>query len=377
VDAHPSEEAHCANSVVMFERGCNFPIVRRVTLKRQGTFTVDAMYDDSVVDFQFPKGASKSIATFTITAPPTDADCKIRVNVKQDIHGSLTLSSAQMVEEEPSNEGAADEESKKAAADEEPKKPKMKKTNLTCTISRPLEWTEAEIQREIEVEVAMANADRVIRETSDARNELESYIYDMRDKIVSDSQLAPYCTEEEKTTFSSSLQSFEDWLYDEGFDATKSVYVKQLNELKKLGDPIENRANESKHRSGAMTMLQKTLEKYTSWINSSQGDENYAHITDEERANCSSKCDTVSAWMYDILDKQGGLAVNVNPVVTVEEIYAKNKEVIDLVSPIMHKPKPKPKVEEKKEEETANEKKEEEEGETKPEPMDTSEPMEK
>jgi molecular chaperone DnaK (HSP70) len=250
----------------------------------------------------------------------------------------------------------------------------MKKTNLEFTITRPLEWTEAEIQREIEVEVAMANADRVIRETSDARNELESYIYDMRDKIVSESHLGNYCTEEEKNAFSSSLQSFEDWLYDEGFDVTKSVYVKQLNELKKMGDPIEKRAYESKHRASAMTMLQKTLEKYTSWINTSQGDENYAHITDEERSNCSAKCDTVSAWMYEMLDKQGGLAANVDPVVTLEAIYAKNKEVIDLVSPIMHKPKPKPKVEEKKEEESSAEKKEEEEN--KPEPMDTSEPME-
>ena len=196
----------------------------------------------------------------------------------------------------------------------------------------------------------------------------------MRDKIVSDSQLGSYCTEEEKNTFSSSLQSFEDWLYDEGFDATKSVYVKQLNELKKMGDPIEKRAYESKHRPSAMTMLQKTLEKYTSWINTSQGDENYAHITDEERNNCSSKCDTVSAWMYEMLDKQGGLAANVDPVVTVEDIYAKNKEVIDLVSPIMHKPKPKPKVEEKKEEEPAPENKEETKEE--PEPMET-EPTEK
>ena len=47
----------------------------------------------------------------------------------------------------------------------------------------------------------MSNADRVVKETADARNELESYIYDMRDKIISESQLASYCTEAEKTTF--------------------------------------------------------------------------------------------------------------------------------------------------------------------------------
>jgi heat shock protein 4 len=377
------------NSVVMFERGCNFPIVRRVTLRRSGKFIVDAMYDDSAESFLFPKGASKSIASFHINAP-ADTDCKIRVNVKQDIHGSLTLSSAQMVEEiieeEPAKEEEAKSEGGEAKADDKPKeakKPKLKKTNLEFSITRPLDWTQAELQKEIEVEVDMSNADRIVRETSDARNELESYIYDMRDKIISESQLASYCTEAERSAFSSALESLENWLYEDGFDATKSVYIKKLAELKKHGNPIENRQYEARTRPNAMAMLQKTIEKYTSWLNSSAGDENYAHITDEERTKCSDVLDKASAWMYDMLDKQGGLAANVNPAVTVEQIYGKNKELNDVVSPIMHKPKPKPaKAEEKKQDEAADEptkeeapKKEEEKSDA-AEPMDTTEPME-
>lgn len=382
------------NSVVMFERGCNFPIVRRVTLRRSGMFTVDAMYDDSADQYQFPNGSRKAIASFNINAP-ADTDCKIRVNVKQDIHGSLTLSSAQMVEEivedEPAEEGAEAKSNEggcenKAAVDEKPKekKTKLKKTNLEFSIVRPLDWTEAEIQKEVEIEVAMANADRIVRETSDARNELESYIYDKRDKIISESQLAPFCTESEKAAFSAMLENFENWLYEDGFDAMKSVYIKKLEDLKKYGNPIESRQYEAKTRPSAMSMLQNTLEKYTSWLNKSAGDENYAHITDEERSTCSDKLDKASAWMYDMLDKQGGLAANVDPAVTVEAIYAKNKEVNDVVSPIMHKPKPKPKVvDEKKQEDnnTASDKQKKDEEEAKeesgaPEPMDTTEAME-
>lgn len=381
------------NSVVMFERGCNFPIVRRVTLRRSGTFSVDAMYDESADQYQFPDGNRKGIASFNINAP-ADTDCKIRVNVKQDIHGSLTLSSAQMVEEiveeEPVEEGVEAKTNEgggegKAAVDDKPKekKTKLKKTNLEFSIIRPLDWTEAEIQKEVEIEVAMANADRIIRETSEARNELESYIYDKRDKIISESQLAPFCTEAEKTAFSSMLENFENWLYEEGFDAMKSVYVKKLEDLKKYGNPIENRLYEARTRPTAMSMLQKTLEKYTSWLNKSASDENYSHITDGERSTCSDKLDKASAWMYDMLDKQGGLAANVDPAVTVEAIYAKNKEVNDLVSPIMHKPKPKAKVvDEKKQEDNSavgDEKKKEEEAKEEtgaPEPMDTTEAME-
>ena len=378
MEVDESSDPTPTNSVVMFERGCNFPIVRRVTLRRSGKFTVDALYDDSAVDFEYPEGVSKSIATFHINAP-VDTDCKIRVNVKQDVHGSLTLSSAQMVEDIIEEEPAAEEgaEAKPAEETDEKKKPKLKKTNLEFSIVRPLDWTEAELQREIEVEVAMSNADRIVRETADARNELESYIYDMRDKIVSDSQLASFCTEDEKSAFSAALEKMENWLYEDGFDVTKSVYVKQLGDLKKMGNPIENRQYEARTRPNAMTMLQKTLEKYTSWLNNSAGDEKYAHITDEERNSCTDKCDKTSAWMYDMLDKQGGLAANVNPIVTVEQIYAKNKEVNDCVSPIMHKPKPKPKAEEKKQEDANDGKKDEEakKEEKDPEPMDTTEPM--
>lgn len=378
VDANSAEPTP-TNSVIMFERGCNFPIVRRVTLKKNGKFTVSASYDDSSDKFQYPTGVGKHIATFHINAP-VDSDAKIRVNVKQDIHGSLTLSSAQMVEEIPEPEANAEEgvEVKADEKKEEAKKPKLKKTNLEFSISRPLDWTQAEVQREIEVEVDMSNADRVLRETSDARNELESYIYDMRDKIVSESQLASFCTEDEKSAFSNMLENFENWLYEDGFDATKSVYVNKLAELKKSGDPIESRSYEAKARPNAMAMLQKTLEKYTSWLNTSAGDENYAHITEEERSKCQKMCDDSTAWMYDSLDKQGGLAANVDPAVTVAQIYAKNKEVTDTVSPIMHKPKPKPKVEEKKQEPADEQKKEEEtkKEEAAAEPMDTSESME-
>jgi len=321
------------------------------------------------------------------------------VKVKQDIHGSLTLSSAQMVEEmieeEPAEEGVEAKTNEeggetKVVADDKPKekKAKLKKTNLEFSIVRPLDWTETEIQKEVEVEVAIANADRIVRETGDARNELESYIYDKRDKIISESNLASFCTEAEKTAFSAMLENFENWLYEDGFDAAKSVYVKKLEDLKKYGNLIENRQYEARTRPSAMSMLQKTLEKYTSWQNKSAGDENYAHITDEERSLCSEKLDKASAWMYDMLDKQGGLPANVDPAVTAEAIYATNKEVNDVVSPIMHKPKPKVKVDEKKQEDnsaaaaaTAEQKTEEKEEAKKeetsaPEPMDTTEPME-
>jgi heat shock protein 4 len=340
------------NSVVMFDRGSNFPCVRRVTLRRSGEFLVTASYDDSASQYNFPEGVSRDIVTFKVKAPEGKEN-KVRVNVKQDIHGSVLLSSAQLVEEIVEEEPVKTEGDAEGKEEEKvEKKKKIKKTLMEYSESRPIDWTKAEIDKEFEAEVAMTNADRIVRETSDMRNELESYIYDMRDKIISERELANYCTEEEKMAFSTALETAENWLYEDGFDAKKSVYSEKLSGLKKMGNPIEFRQSEAAGRSNAIAVLKRTVEKYTSWLNSSEGEEQYSHLTHDEFSKCHEKCDEVSSWMYDMMDKQGSVPMNGNPVVTVAEFNAKAQELTNTVSPIMHKPKPKPKPkpEEKKEE---------------------------
>ena len=51
--------------------------------------------------------------------------------------------------------------------------------------------------------------DRVLRETADKRNELESYVYTMRDKLVG--SLRPYVEGKEADTFAARLTAAEDW----------------------------------------------------------------------------------------------------------------------------------------------------------------------
>lgn len=374
-DSEGSENAdgNGINSVTMFDRGSNFNVVRRVTLRRSGEFIVKASYDESASKYSFPEGVDKNIVTFKIQAPPTPAsgeENKVRVNIKQDIHGSIFLSSAQMVEEvvvedeEMKDDATAttdaaatkDGEEAKSTADGEAstatkteKKKKVKKTNLEFTQSRPLDWTKAELDAYYEEEVAMANIDRIVKETSHMRNELESYVYDMRDKIISESQLAPFATSEEKSAFSDLLEKTENWLYEEGFDATKTVYGEKLNALQKHGNPIQMRQREGASRPGALTQLQRTVERYECWINTNMGQEGFVHVTDEEWTKFREACDSSSTWMYDAMDKQGSLSANQNPFVTTDQINSKINELTKTVSPIMHKPKPKPKVEEKKE----------------------------
>merc|ERR1712134_198907 len=99
------------NSVVMFGRGLNFPIVRRVTLRREGEFKVSSSYDASAANYGLDSGATQEVCDWAIKAPAGD-EKKVRVNVKQDIHGIIQLSSAQMVEEIEEEEAPPKEEEK-------------------------------------------------------------------------------------------------------------------------------------------------------------------------------------------------------------------------------------------------------------------------
>ena len=126
----------------------------------------------------------------------------------------------------------------------------------------------ADLQKAVEKEFEMALQDRIMEETKDRKNAVEAYVYDMRNKVchialaVSDGQfLCPiriiicesdpflslsfsavqlndkyqeFVTPPDKDQFIARLQEVEDWLYEEGEDETKSVYVAKLEELKKV-----------------------------------------------------------------------------------------------------------------------------------------------
>ncbi|KAK3324229.1 heat shock protein 70 family [Cercophora scortea] len=90
-----------------------------------------------------------------------------------------------------------------------------------------------------EKEAAMAIEDKLVADTEEKKNELETYIYDLRNKL--DDQYADLASEDEKSKIRSKLDASEDWLYDEGDDATKAVYIAKMDEIKALAGPIVQR----------------------------------------------------------------------------------------------------------------------------------------
>lgn len=67
----------------------------------------------------------------------------------------------------------------------------------------------------------LAANDRLESERQHAKNAVEEYVYEMRDKLCSEYE--EFMTEQDREEFSSLLTATEDWLYDEGEDEKKQV----------------------------------------------------------------------------------------------------------------------------------------------------------
>lgn len=339
------------SSLVIFSRKDEYPKTKRITFRRDKSFSIDAMYDESAKAY-LPPDYVMDIGKYTISGMPSQEAGteipKIRVNVQQDMNGLFSVASSQLMQEikEEEKPVVADDvekegEEKKDDKPIEPKKKRFRKVELT--VQAEVGGLSANnVAAATEQELKMAQQDRVIEETFNKRNELESFVYEMRNQITD--KLAGFITSGEKGNLESKLMETEDWLYtDEGFDSTKSVYQQKLDDMRKLSSPVEFRLTESTERGVAQAELTAVLEEYKRMVNS--GDDAYSHWTEDEKTKLRQTCVDAETWLFDALTKQADLGPTDTPVITSTSIRSKIVAVRAVALPITTKPKPLPKVE--------------------------------
>jgi len=228
------------------------------------------------------------------------------------------------------------------------KKKKIRRTDLkidpVVVGSLPID----QVKTFAEKEAQMANQDRVVEETGEARNALESYVLEMRSKVQDEKELGAYVTEKDRDKFIEALNKNEDWLNEEGFDAQKSEYQTRLEALHKLGLPILNRKREEHARPERISALKSAIGRYSNFAASKE--EKYAHIEDAEKKKVLKLATDTDQWLAQTQSKQDRVAKHDDPVLTVKVLTDKLHELETVGEPILNKPKPKPKEEPKKEE---------------------------
>jgi heat shock protein len=78
----------------------------------------------------------------------------------------------------------------------------------------------------------MVASDRQEKERIDARNALEEYVYELRGKLSSEEELAMFVNENDRNALCRQLDNMENWLYEEGEDCNRQIYVDKLSSLK-------------------------------------------------------------------------------------------------------------------------------------------------
>ncbi|CAK7268408.1 adenyl-nucleotide exchange factor sse1 [Sporothrix epigloea] len=257
----PDEEPN----LVVFGKGNAMPSTKVLTFFRKRPFDLEARY---YTPQDIPEGMKPWIARFsvkgvkpTIGGPDDYMTCKLRARVNPD--GILNLDSAYSVEDQEVEEEIKDEEPKADAptgeamdtdAPAEEAKPKtrkvrkqVRKDNLpVVSAANALEQPAVEDAKEKEGK--MTSNDKLVADTEEMKNSLESYIYDTRDKLTKsdsgeeyDGVYVKFSSDADREKILNKLSDIQDWLEDDGYDTTMSAYRSKREEVSALVGPIHQR----------------------------------------------------------------------------------------------------------------------------------------
>ncbi|KAF7590602.1 heat shock [Aspergillus hancockii] len=233
-------------SLTVFGRGNVMPSTKILTFYRKQPFDLEARYANPEA---LPGKINPWVGRFSVKGVQADANddfmiCKLKARL--NLHGILNVESGYYVEdmevEEPVPE-EGDAMDTDAKGDEQPKKTRKVKKQVRkgdLPISSGTPATEQSVKEAWTVrEHAMYNLDKEIADTDETKNELEAKYYEIRDKVY-----GPYeeflKEEAEKEAFNKKLEAFQDWLDDEGYDATLAAYKAKLEELHGMVKPFED-----------------------------------------------------------------------------------------------------------------------------------------
>ncbi|KAF9172761.1 adenyl-nucleotide exchange factor sse1 [Mortierella sp. AD011] len=327
--------------LVVFNKNNTIPSTKVLTFYRSEPFDLEAQYAEPQ---EIPAGINPWVGRFSIKKVESvngEPAC-VKVKARLNIHGVLTVESAYVVEEVIKEELIED-----ANTEENPDAPltrKVKKHQKKCDL--PVVSATSSLDRSVvnelrEKEMEMIASDKLVVDTEMAKNSLEEYIYDTRSK-VNGGAYKDYINPADKDKFVQDLDNAENWLYEDGDEATKSVYTSKLAELQVVGDPVIQRYRESEARPIAARELREAINQLMSQATSTE--DKYAHIPEAEKNSIVEKCSKAQTWIENKEERQTMLKKYEVPAFTSAEVRKYRDDIVYFATPILNKPKPKPVV---------------------------------
>merc|ERR1711963_277016 len=392
-------------NMVIFPKYHQIPFSKLLTFYRRSNFTVDAEYDTGKEAGDVPL-QDPCIGNFEIGEVypmPDGSNQKVKVKVRINLNGIFGVNSANFVEkqeieeevpmevedskEETNKENKEDvsdsaneksdekmngekvedaemkdaekkndgeEKNKGDQKDKSP--PKMIKKKISKTIDLPITsqavgaLPKTKLEEAMTQEATFTQKDLQESDRLNAKNSVEEYIYDIRGKIHD--ELEEYLAEDNRATFSNQLEDAENWLYEDGEDCEKNVYVEKLKELKLVGEATKKRKTEFEGRKAAIESLGHSLQMASKIVDAYKNkDEQCAHLNEADMAKVVKQIEEKKAWMDQSCATLERTDKVTNPTVLVCQFYQEQTAFEKMSKPILNKPKPKiePPKKEKKE----------------------------
>ncbi|KAA8589022.1 hypothetical protein FQN60_010367 [Etheostoma spectabile] len=362
------------------------PFSKVLTFYRKEPFSLEAYYNNAT-ELPYPDPTIGQFLIQKVVPQASGESSKVKVKVRVNIHGIFSVSSASLVEVQKSDETEEPMETEQANGKEEEvqpntmqtdqdeqqsqgdgqkeaeektpreneemdttteegkgekksdqppqaKKPKVKTKVLELPIENSPQWQLADdmLNLFVENEGKMIMQDKLEKERNDAKNNVEEYVYEMRDKLHG--MLEKFVSESDRDILSLKLEDTENWLYEDGEDQPKQVYIDKLAELKE-------RYTEAEERPKAFEELGKQIQQYMKFV------EAYKIKADVNKVD--KLASEAMIWMNSAMNQQSKQSLTVDPSIKVKDIQAKTRELFSTCNPVVTKPKPKPKVEPPKE----------------------------
>ena len=375
-----------------FDIGQKFPVVQQLKFdNKEGLCTLKIDYSDSAT---LMNGLPQTIAQYEIgrgkrsKADVAGCTTKLAIRVKNNANQIPELERVEMTEhwteeqkipiktaggakpaappktekkegeapaadgaEKPEAAAAEDKKEAEAAAPEQPpeeQKFEIKQRKKERTVEVPFKTVSHAIPPDmkkqfLDLEAQLMIEDRKILDLKEAKYNLESFTYEMKNGIDQYGNFEHFIDPSLKSDFLANLLETEQWIYADGENAPLDQQMGRLTALQAVGNPIKARWRFRNEFEDFVGQYQKFKTKAVAQM------AEVAHLTDEQRNNINDKCGVVEQFFMETRAKLEQLPKHEDPPCTLADLDKKNAALEAEVYAILNAPPPK-KEEEKKEE---------------------------
>merc|ERR1719419_642762 len=197
----------------------------------------------------------------------------VKAHFQLDDSGILTCTHVESVFEKTIS--PEEQEKKEKERKDEPKKPKIESVKVDLQIDgtrNDLELLDGESFNTSKAKLdalTQADLDRLAVET--ALNELQSFSFDLSDKLEEDEEFQSASTAEERESVTAECRKVSEWLDEEaGMFTPVNEFTDKLKVLKDLSAPIMARVREHKERPEELEQLKQSINSSTVFLEKSK-----------------------------------------------------------------------------------------------------------